>query len=114
MFKLSIIGTLCLVSLASAQVLESSRFLAGNNSRQGVPKQYKDTDTINFAATLGCGACIRGGYIFCIPGAEGSDPATWPSGVKNRCYQTAASLAAAALPSPWTCSNTYSDPTLAK
>jgi hypothetical protein len=114
MFKITTIGTLCLASLASAQILENSRFLDGNNNRTGIPKQYKDTDKINFADSLGCGACIRGGYIFCIPGAEGSDPSTWTAGVKSKCYQSATTLAAAKLASPWTCSNTYADPTLAK
>lgn len=114
MFKLTIIGSLCLTSLASAQVFDESRFLQINGTRQGIPKQYKDTDIIKFAETLGCGACIRGGYIFCIPGAEGSDPTTWPAGIKNRCYQSATTLAAAKLAAPWSCSNTYTDKTLAK
>ena len=114
MFKLTIIGSLCLASMVYAQEdLENSRFLQGRN-RTGIPKQYKDTDTIKFAEFLGCGACIRGGYIFCIPGPEGSDPSTWPAANRNRCYQSATTLAAAKLPAPWTCSNTYTDKTLAK
>ncbi len=30
-------------------------------------KFYGDTPRINFQSTLGCGACIRGGYSFCVP-----------------------------------------------
>ncbi len=113
MFKLTVIGSLCLAYMASAQDLENTRFLQGVN-RQGIPKKYMDTDTIKFSETLNCGACIRGGYIFCIPGLEGSDPTAWPTGLKKSCYQSATTLAAAKLASPWTCSNTYSDSTLAK
>ena len=67
MFKLTIIGTLCLA------VFAQDRFLQG----QRAPKEYKDTDKIPYNANLKCGACIRGGYVFCIPGAEDSDPSTW-------------------------------------
>ena len=111
MFKFTLIGTLCLVSFASSQVSDNRRFLT---STLGVPNYFEDSWITPFADTLGCGACIRGGYIFCIPGAEGSDPATWPAGIKSKCYQTATTLAAAKLASSWTCSNTYSDPALAK
>ncbi len=42
-----------------------------------IPKSYGENVSIPYNGTLGCGACIRGGYIYCIPGAEGSDPSTW-------------------------------------
>ena len=42
-----------------------------------IPKSYGDNVTIPFNASLGCGACLRANYIYCIPGAEGSDPSTW-------------------------------------
>ena len=111
MFKLTTVGTLCLFSFVSAQVSDNSRFLM---STRGVPNYFEDSYITPFADTLGCGACIRGGYIFCIPGAEGSDPATWPAATKPRCYQSATTLAAAKLATTWTCSNIYSDPAIAK
>ena len=43
--------------------------------RPPIPKVYGENVTISFKANLGCGACIRGNYIYCIPGAEGSTPA---------------------------------------
>ena len=49
------------------------------------PKKYDDDLKINFKAGLGCGACIRGGYVYCIPGPEGSDPTTWGAGKKSVC-----------------------------
>lgn len=113
MFKLTIIGSLCLAYLAYAQDHENSRFMQDTNL-QFIPKKCRDNTTITFSEALNCGACIQGGYIFCIPGAEGSDPATWPAGIRNRCYQSATTLAAAKLPAPWTCSNTYTDKVLAK
>ena len=106
MFKLTIIGVITLASFASA---EEGRFLQGD-----APRQYRDSDKIPFKAGLGCGACIRGSYIFCIPGAEGSDKSSWPSNLRSTCYENNTTLAAANLAAPWTCSNIYSDPTLAK
>lgn len=68
--------------------------------------------TIPFNATLGCGACIRGGYIYCIPGAEGSDPTTWGTNKavcckdKNNCP--------ALSNKTFNCSNKYTNTMLAK
>jgi hypothetical protein len=107
MFKLTIIGVIALAGLASAQIENEGRFL------QNKYKGYKDMDKIPFKAYLGCGACLRGGYIFCIPGAEGSDPASWGA-LKTTCYENETTLTAAKLASPWICSNIFSDPVLAK
>jgi hypothetical protein len=57
MFKLSIIGSLCLVSLAYAQDYENSRFLQDANL-QFIPKKCRDNTTIAFSEALNCGACI--------------------------------------------------------
>ena len=76
------------------------------------PKFYGDDIKIDFKAQLGCGACIRGGYIYCIPGAEGSDPATWPAGTNSVCCKD--SSCAQAKDTKYLCSSTYSDTTLAK
>jgi hypothetical protein len=88
------IATALLLALATTAV-EGSNFLRslqtpppqnGTNGtggppppppRKEIPKSYGENVTIPHNATLGCGACIRGGYIYCIPGAEGSDPTTW-------------------------------------
>jgi hypothetical protein len=103
MHKLIVLGALSLTAFAH------ERFLQGSP----LPTTYADNATIPFKSVLRCGACIRGGYIFCIPGAEGSDPSTW-GGKQPVCYQNSTTLAAANLASPWTCSNIYPDPTLAK
>ncbi len=104
------------MSLAQASNFLEARELQAspNTTKAGLPRKYSDNAKIPFKSVLGCGACIRGGYIFCIPGAEGSDPATWASTLKPTCYQDSTTLAAAKLAAPWTCSNSYTDPALAK
>lgn len=56
------------------------------NATKSIPKKYDDNAKIAFKSELGCGACIRGGYIYCIPGAEGSDPTSWAAANKPTCY----------------------------
>jgi len=107
MFKLSIIGLVSLAGFASAQLFDTERFLQTSNATQAADPK------IPFRSTLGCGACIRGGYIFCIPGPEGSNRATWGT-LRPNCYQDSTALTAANLASQYTCSNSYADPTLAK
>lgn len=77
-----------------------------------IPKFFDDNITIPFNGTLGCGACIRGGYIYCIPGAEGSDPSTWGTN-KAVCCQNASNCSALTNKA-FNCSNSYSDKSLAK
>ena len=38
-----------------------------------LPTFYDENITIPFTASLGCGGCIRGGYVFCLPGPFGSN-----------------------------------------
>jgi hypothetical protein len=76
------------------------------------PKFYGDDVKIEFKEKLGCGACIRGGYIFCIPFAEGSDPSTW-GGLSPVCCKNTASCPQLTN-GKYFCSNSYSDTTLAK
>ena len=77
-------------------------------------KNYGDDYTIPFLATLGCGACINGGYTYCIQGSEGDDYTG--KSLNQKCC--AAGSTAATCPeistAGWVCSNTYSDKTLAK
>lgn len=77
------------------------------------PKFYGDDIKIAHKAQLGCGACIRGGYIYCIPGAEGSDPSTWAAGTTSVCCKDAATCTQT-KDAKYLCSSTYSDTTLAK
>ena len=42
-----------------------------------IPESYGEFVVIPFKASLDCGPCIRAWNIYCIPGAEGSDPSTW-------------------------------------
>jgi hypothetical protein len=68
--------------------------------------------TIPFNATLGCGGCIKGGYIYCIPGAEGSDPASWGSSKAICCKDN--NTCPALSNNTYNCSNKYTSPILAK
>lgn len=103
---LTIVAT-ATVATVSAQDDGFLRNLAGK-----VPKYYEDAITINFNATLGCGACIRGGYIYCMPGAEGSDPSTWGTN-KSVCCQNAANCPTLTNKA-YNCSNQFTDKVLAK
>lgn len=77
------------------------------------PKFYGDDIKIGHKPLLGCGACIRGGYIYCIPGAEGSDPSTWAAGTNSVCCKDVATCTQL-KDVKYLCSSTYSDTTLAK
>jgi hypothetical protein len=45
-----------------------------NGTKPGPPpKKYDENLKIPFKVDLGCGACIRGDYVYCIPGPEGSN-----------------------------------------
>lgn len=77
-------------------------------------RYYGEDYTIPFQATLGCGACINGGFTYCVQGKEGDDYTG--KTLNQKCC--AAGSTAATCPeianAAWTCSNTYSDRTLAK
>ena len=111
MIKLTTTALLVMVGLATP----STSFL--RNLQEGKrggkpPKFYGDDIKIDFKGQLGCGACIRGGYIFCIPGLEGSDPATW-GGLTAVCCKDSTSCPQLTN-TKYLCSNSYSDTTLAK
>ncbi len=96
-----------------ATISADQDFLQGRElDGKRAPKFYGDNVRIPHKAQLGCGACIRGGYIFCIPGAEGSDPSTWGTKKPNCCQNSTA--CPQLTDSSYICSNTYADPFLAK
>ena len=77
-------------------------------------RYYGEDYTIPFQATLGCGACINGGFTYCIQGKEGDDYTG--KTLNQKCCpagSTSATCPEIAI-AGWTCSNTYSDRTLAK
>ncbi len=76
------------------------------------PKFYGDDIKIEHKGQLGCGACIRGGYIYCIPGSEGSNPATW-GGLTAVCCKSSTSCPQLTN-AKYLCSNLFSDTTHAK
>ena len=85
---------LTLAGVASAN--ESFLRLLDDDNKNGTkgkrpppPKKYDDDLKIDFKANLGCGACIRGGYIYCIPGAEGLDPIILGAGKNTICCKDA-------------------------
>jgi hypothetical protein len=114
LFKLTTAAFLVVGTIASNDFLRNLQPKGdGPGGRRPPPKVYGDDVKIEFKAQLGCGACIRGNYIYCIPGAEGSDPSTWAAGTNSVCCKDAASCPQA-KDTKYLCSSTYSDPTLAK
>jgi len=93
----NIVTSILIITLAGVASANESflRLLDGENKngtkgkRPPPPKKYDDDLKIDFKANLGCGACIRGGFIYCIPGAEGSDPITWGAGKNTVCCKDA-------------------------
>ena len=92
----NIVTSILILTLAGvASANESFLRLLDDDNKNGTkgkrpppPKKYDDDLKINFKANLGCGACIRGGFVYCIPGPEGSDPDTW-AGKKSVCCNDA-------------------------
>jgi hypothetical protein len=78
---------------------------------------YGDAPKINFLATLGCGACIRGGYSFCVPSnVPGAEPSTYPVGKKAQCCKDDACVTTVLkdTTAKWSCSTrNFTDSTLA-
>ncbi len=98
----------------------TSNATSASNSRISANKGlrfYGDSPRINYVNNLGCGACIRGGYAYCIPSkVPGSDPATWAAGKKGVCCKDDACVTTTLKDTTvsWTCSKRdYSDSTLA-
>jgi hypothetical protein len=92
--------------LALASTIANGRFLQTTTAT--TPKR-----NITFDATLGCGACITGGYIYCHKLAENADVlADVP--VANRVCCKDNSTCAAASDALYNCSISYTDRTYAK
>lgn len=83
MKKLSIIATVSILGVVSAQAdrdlqalppsttTTSAKVPAGRKRVTNLLDSYPEDLTVDFSSTLKCGACIRGGYTFCINGKEG-------------------------------------------
>jgi len=82
------------------------------NGTRGIPKSYGNNITISFNANLRCGACITAGFIFCVPGDEGSDPATW--GTKKAVCCKDKNNCPALTNTTFNCSSKYTNTMLAK
>lgn len=67
---------------------------------------YPDTTIIEYNQTLGCGACIKGNYIYCIKAQD--DSQVYTQAPEGKCCQNADSCPEI-NDSNWTCSNLYSD-----
>ena len=50
---------------------------AGNKTGNGRRNFYGSKANITFAPGINCGGCIKGGFVYCIPGAFGSTRDTW-------------------------------------
>ena len=76
-------------------------------------KFYGDDIKIPWSATLGCGACITGGFTFCLIGKEGEDFAG-KTVTQTCCKDATVASCPMVTNTQWTCSNIYSDRMLAK
>ena len=78
------------------------------------PKKYDENLKIPFKADLGCGACIRGDYVYCIPGPEGSNSTLWKATLKPVCCANKTNCPQIADTKNYNCSSQYSDKMMAK
>ena len=109
----SLASTLALFSLAGASSdtiidNESSRDLQTISNRVRITTpllEYPDDLQIDFNVNLKCGACIRGGYIFCVNGFE-EDLDLWNK--TQRCCKDLATCPEVNLRA-WSCSNVYTN-----
>ncbi len=76
-------------------------------------KYYGDDIRITWAATLGCGACINGGYTYCVQGKEGDD-FTGKTVTQTCCRDSTSANCPQVSNTTWTCSNIFSDRMTAK
>ena len=80
-------------------------------------KFYGEAPKISFVGSLGCGACIRGGYSYCVPtNIPGADPSSYPTGKLAQCCKDDACVTGVYkdTTAKWTCSTrNYTDSTLA-
>ena len=99
--------------LQSAPSILQTNTTTSYSSTTKALKFYGDDIKIAWAASLGCGACITGGYTYCLYGKEGDD---FTSKVVSEtcCKDSTAANCPQLSSSLWTCSNTYADKTLAK
>lgn len=81
-------------------------------SNSSVPDYYPENITIAYDSSLGCGACIRGGYTYCTTAKEGTLYSTTPTG--TCCKSNSTSDCSVISNSAYTCSSAYSSKTYAK
>lgn len=110
------IQSIALLTMTKAEVFVNERVLqatvaATNTTKTSLPVKYPENVTIPFTQSLGCGACIKGGYIFCAFGKEGNEYATTLPTTK--CCQNSTNCPEATN-SNYTCSNAYADKTYSK
>ena len=65
--------------------------------------------SISYDQNLGCGACIRAGYIYCVPGGS----AQWGGRLQPVCCQNAANCAQISNTANYNCSSQWASPILA-
>ena len=73
--------------------------------------------TITFDASLKCGKCIKGGFVFCTKGGDGEVVADDGKGVPAAatcCEDSTEAKCSVIKDTAYTCSNTYTDADLAR
>jgi len=100
---MKIIASTVLVALfASTQ----ARFLDASSSAQPVSATYG----VTFSSTLNCGACIGGGYTYCINKAENTTANTYVTGSTGQvCYNPSSAAGANEALAAWSCSTAFND-----
>ena len=87
----TVLALLLLIGFSSCQNLSYKRFLATSTTTAGVKEFYGDNVTISYSGNLGCGSCVRGGYVFCYKGVEGEVVAdTLPTSSQKCCKDSKA------------------------
>jgi hypothetical protein len=118
--KLSL--ALCFLGYVSAQSMPMAMLTPATPPTQSFPaftsttkglRYYGDDIRINWGANLGCGACINGGYNYCIQGREGED-FSGRNPVQTCCKDATAANCPQVSNSSWTCSSSYNDKLNAK
>ena len=122
---LSLVSLLAADTLAREHLHHAGRFLYNGTphaphaaplallAKTSEPTYFGDNVAVPFSQSLGCGACVTGGYIYCYKGVEGQIQKEL-SRSNSRCCKTETDCKGPIQSNAWTCTNLFTDPTLAK
>lgn len=77
-----------LIAIA-ALTMTNARFLQTTTSSSTTPDKTPHPSNIpwnvTYSSSLGCGACIHGGYVYCVSGNEQQAAAAYPATANQVC-----------------------------